>query len=206
MEKIIKYLNQTYQPLGIIVYGSFADGSNNLNSDFDALLIVENGERSHDNTFINGTELDVFIYPKKDFLGEISCEQYIQIGTGKVVSDFDGTATKLMELVRKYIENFTPKSIEENRTNVEWCEKMLQRAKRNDTEGFFRWHWLLIDSLEIYYDLCGKRYMGPKKSIRNMQEIDPIGVKIYKDALSKLEYEALEKWVFYLREKFDNKI
>ncbi len=206
MEKIIEYLNQTYQPLGIIVYGSFADGSNNLNSDFDALLIVENGERSHDNTFINSTELDVFIYPKKDFLGEINCEQYIQIGTGKVVSDFDGTATKLMELVHKYIENFTPKSIEENRTNVEWCEKMLQRAKRNDTEGFFRWHWLLIDSLEIYYDLCAKRYMGPKKSIRNMQEIDPIGAKIYKEALSKLEYETLEKWISYLREKLDNKI
>ena len=39
-DKIIDYLEKTYQPESIIVYGSFADGSANLNSDFDALIIL----------------------------------------------------------------------------------------------------------------------------------------------------------------------
>ena len=39
-DKIIDYLEKTYQPESIIVYGSFADGSANLNSDFDALIIA----------------------------------------------------------------------------------------------------------------------------------------------------------------------
>lgn len=35
MDKIINYICQKYEPLSIIVYGSYADGSNNENSDFD---------------------------------------------------------------------------------------------------------------------------------------------------------------------------
>ena len=56
MESIIEYLKQKYQPRGIVVYGSFADGSNNQNSDFDALVITELGEKGHDNSIINGIE------------------------------------------------------------------------------------------------------------------------------------------------------
>ena len=39
-DKIIEALREKYRPLGIAVYGSFADGSNNRNSDFDALLLL----------------------------------------------------------------------------------------------------------------------------------------------------------------------
>ena len=67
MESIIAYLKQKYHPLGIIVYGSFADGSNNENSDFDAVIIIGSGEKGHDNSIINGTELDVWIHPKHLF-------------------------------------------------------------------------------------------------------------------------------------------
>ncbi|MBR5774458.1 MAG: nucleotidyltransferase domain-containing protein, partial [Clostridia bacterium] len=37
MEQIIEYINQKYNPISIILYGSYADGTNNLNSDFDSL-------------------------------------------------------------------------------------------------------------------------------------------------------------------------
>ena len=36
MDKILNYIHQKYEPLSIIVYGSYEDGSNNENSDFDA--------------------------------------------------------------------------------------------------------------------------------------------------------------------------
>ncbi|MDU5083361.1 nucleotidyltransferase domain-containing protein [Tissierella carlieri] len=36
-DKIITYLNDKYKPHTIMVYGSFADGSNNTHSDYDAL-------------------------------------------------------------------------------------------------------------------------------------------------------------------------
>ena len=59
-DKIIDYLKKTYQPESIIVYGSFADGSANLNSDFDTLIIAGK-EKLHDSSFVDGVVLDVFI-------------------------------------------------------------------------------------------------------------------------------------------------
>ena len=49
MDKIVTYLKDTYQPDAIIAYGSFADGSENKNSDFDALVIADN-VRMHDSS------------------------------------------------------------------------------------------------------------------------------------------------------------
>lgn len=56
-DKIIEALREKYRPLGIAVYGSFADGSNNRNSDFDALLLLPDGETGHDDSVLFGTEL-----------------------------------------------------------------------------------------------------------------------------------------------------
>ena len=61
MEQVIAYLKQTYNPLSILVYGSFADGSHSANSDFDALVISESHPPFHDVSFVNGIQLDVFV-------------------------------------------------------------------------------------------------------------------------------------------------
>ena len=205
MDKIIEYIKEKYQPLAIIAYGSFADGSNNAHSDFDAIVVADNVEKTHDGTIVDGTVLDVFVYPQESIIENFNPENFTQIHDGNVILDTDGIAAKMKAAVDEYISNFTPKSKEENITNLEWCEKMLLRAARNDAEGFFRWHWLLIDSLEIYCDILGIRYLGPKKSIRQMKESDARGAEIYQKALSEFDYSALSEWVAYLREIFDAK-
>lgn len=43
---------------------------------------------------------------------------------------------------------------------------------REDTDGYYRWHWLLYDSLEIYFDVKGLHYYGPKKALRYMEQTD----------------------------------
>ena len=63
MQKIVDYLLSKYQPETIIVYGSFADGSNGPGSDFDALLLTDRMETNHDDSVVDGKPLDVFLYP-----------------------------------------------------------------------------------------------------------------------------------------------
>lgn len=70
MEQIIEYIKQKYSPLTIIVYGSYASGTNNLNSDFDALVISQHHREFHDTSFVNGVQLDVFVYPNSYFDGD----------------------------------------------------------------------------------------------------------------------------------------
>lgn len=164
-EKIVGYLKKTYQPDAVIVYGSFADGSANLNSDFDALIIAGK-EKAHDSSIVDGVVLDVFVYPAETFSADYDPEEFVQVWDGKIVLDEHGIAGQLKAKVLDYIEHLPKKTVTEVAQEVEWCKKMLLRTMREDVEGYYRWHWVLCDSLEIYFDIKGLHYYGPKKALR----------------------------------------
>ena len=79
---------------------------------------------------------------------------------------------------------------------------MLVRSGRNDAEGLFRWHWVLVDSLEIYFDIIGRYCYGPKKSLRYLSEIDKKGFALYEAAMREFTRDALEKWISHLESVF----
>lgn len=83
-------------------------------------------------------------------------------------------------------------------------ESMFERVKRGDCEGLFRWHWVLIDSLEIFFDIMHHPYFGPKKTLKWMEEKHPESFDCYRKALQNLDMECLEEWVvhFLLRYQF----
>lgn len=204
MDNLIKYIRKKYHPHVLIIYGSFADGSNNENSDFDALLIADVAVESHDSSFVDGTELDLFIYPDEKFKGEVDWSNFLQLYDGRIIVDTDGSASRIVSAVRNYIDNKPQKTQSEKRFSVEWCEKMLMRIQRSDAEGFFRLHWVLVDSLEIYFDLIGIAYPGPKKGLRKISEIDKTGYGLYERALCSSSYDHLQRWIEYLRKMFEN--
>ena len=151
-ETIIRYLLDTYQPEAIITYGSFADGSAGEHSDFDALVIA--GEKpTHNASVVGGTLLDVFVYPSETFQQPYNPADFVQVAEGTIVLDESGAAERLKAAVQQYLNNLPEKTPEELRQEAAWCRKMLGRAAREDAEGLYRWHWLLTDSLEIYFDL-----------------------------------------------------
>ena len=197
-EKIIHYLKETYQPEAVIIYGSFADKSANEHSDFDALVIA-NHDKMHDASVIDGVILDVFIYPIDTFRSEYDPEEFVQILDGKIVLDKDGIAEKLQKRVISHLERKPKKTADEIQQEIAWCEKMVLRTRRDDAEGYFRWHWVLTDSLEIYCDVIGSRYYGPKKSLRSMGQTDDEAFRIYAKALKKFDSESLSEWISYLK-------
>ncbi len=197
-ERILDYLEKTYRPEAVIAYGSFADGSANANSDFDALVIAD-GERKHDASVVDGVVLDVFVYPPETFQSEYDPEEFVQVRDGKILLDRNGAAARLRERVLDYTEHIPLKTAEEVRQEIGWCEKMLLRTEREDPEGYFRWHWVLHDSLEIYFDARGLNYFGPKKALRLMERTDPESFRIYSGALRELNRERLSEWIARLK-------
>ena len=197
-DRIIRYLKETYQPDAIIAYGSFADGSSNENSDFDALVIA-NHDKMQDSSVIDGILLDVFIYPVDTFKSEYDPKEFIQVWDGKIILDKSGIADRLQKRVCSYMERIPQKSIDEIQQEIRWCEKMVLRTLRDDPEGYFRWHWLLVDSLEIYCDIKRTRYYGPKKTLRLMKQTDEEAFQIYAEALKELKREYLSAWISYLK-------
>lgn len=201
-DTITNYLIDTYDPSAIILYGSFADGSANENSDFDALVIADH-DKTHDASVIGGTVLDVFVYPAEVFQKAYDPEDFVQVFDGKIILDKTGTARQLQERVLDYIAQTPLKTAEEIQQELDWCEKMLARTLRGDAEGFYRWHWLLCDSLEIYFDVKQLHYYGPKKALRYMARTDPEAFRLYSLALQELSREPLSAWVRYLRQLSD---
>ena len=200
MEQIIDYIRKTYAPLSIILYGSYADGSNNLNSDFDALVITREHRQLHDTSIINGIALDVFVYPASYFSGGYDCNEFIQIFDGKILSDTDDLGKTLQENVLSWLKILPRKSPEEMQEQLAWCLKMVARTQRGDAEGMFRWHWLLTDSLEIFCDITRQLYFGPKKTLKWMNENHPTAFALYEKALRDFTLESLETWISYLNQ------
>uniref|UniRef100_UPI0040571690 nucleotidyltransferase domain-containing protein n=1 Tax=Acetatifactor sp. TaxID=1872090 RepID=UPI0040571690 len=199
LEQIIEYIKQKYNPLSIILYGSYANGTNNLNSDFDSLVISYDHEQFHDTSFVNGLQLDVFVYPASYFDEDFDCNDFVQIYDGKIIMDSDEKGKTLQTKVLSYLQKRPQKSKAEIEASVDWCAKMLARAKRYDTEGMFRWHWVLIDSLEIFCDIMKHPYFGPKKSLKWMEENHPVAFTCYKKALEDFGMDTLENWIAYLK-------
>ena len=197
MEEILAYINETYRPLAVIAYGSYADGTYGIHSDFDALAVTEAGPAGHDTGFVNGVQLDLFVYPKEHFGEEPDWEEILPILHGRVLYDPEGLGARLMEGIRAYAADLPPKNPEQVREEIAWCEKMLLRARRGDPEGMFRLHWLLVDSLEIFCDSVGQPFWGPKKSLKWMETAYPQTFARYTRALQ--DPSALEDWVLCLK-------
>ena len=170
-QEIVEYLKKTYNSKAIIKYGSFADGSANENSDFDALVITTDVEK-HDSSVVADTVLDVWVYPEEKLSSEYDPDAFLQVFDGIIIQDHNGLAKMLIDRVNEYIDQTPVKSDDEITQEISWCEKMLARTVREDAEGYYRWHWLLIDSLEIYFDIKHLYYHGPKKALYYMQNND----------------------------------
>lgn len=112
MDSIIEYIKNKYDPLVIIVYGSFASGSNNQDSDFDSLVISKSHERFHDTSFVEGIQLDVFVYPDVYFEDDYDLEEFKQIYDGKVFLDHENKGLDLQNKIKNYVESKSLKTKE----------------------------------------------------------------------------------------------
>ncbi len=195
MESIIEYLKQKYAPLTIIVYGSYASGTNDASSDFDALLISANHEQCRDTSIVDGVPLDVFVYPAAYFLSGYDPDDFIRVFDGKIIMDSMELGHRLQSRVLERLKSRPHKPKAEVLADVDWCARMLERAGRGDAEGMYRWHWLLTDSLEIYCDIMQHPFLGPKKALAWLKEQQPEAFSLYERALLEISPDSLKGWI-----------
>ncbi len=195
MQEILDFLKAKYDPIAMIVYGSYANNTNTETSDFDALLIAKENIKAHDTSIVCGTKLDVFVYSETYFAQSFSPEEFLQIEGGTIIFDTNNIATTLKTKVTTYIETLPLKTKDEITNELAWCRKMLDRAQNTDAEGLYRKHWLLIDSLEIACDILGYRYRGPKKSLAWLNREHRVLYEIYTQALERCDIPSIKSWI-----------
>ena len=72
-----------------------------------------------------------------------------------------------------------------------------------NAEGCFRRHWLLVESLRIYTELCFWPYLGPKKALSQLEKKDRAAFSLYEAALTAGDYTTLAAWIGQLRARLE---
>lgn len=182
IDEVKNYLIENYNCHSIVLYGSYANGTETSESDIDLICFSDEFDNQNDTSIFQGIQLDAWIYNTK--MMENS-EELLHVRDGKIICDEKGLSEKMLQDIKE-VFNKGPKkkNDEEKEFLVSWMNKMLRRAGKGDIEGDFRYHWLLVDSLEIYFNLRDLWYLGPKKSLIWLKENDEITYSLFKEALS----------------------
>lgn len=196
MEQILEYLKNTYKPLSILVYGSFADGTNDETSDFDCMLIVSEKVKNHDDAIINGIQLDCFIFTENELQSE-KIDTFLTAYNSRIVAD-NGIGTELKRRVHDYVEKNSNTPKEEKDFLISWIQKTLLRIAKNDDEGSMRAVSFLAESLADYFTLRDMFYFGSKKAIRFLKKEDTKGYTLFHNAVMSRSNEAIIKWADYI--------
>ena len=168
-EKIIEYLKEKYNPISILLYGSYSNGMNDASSDFDCMVIVENGNTD---TFITAYDAEIVLD--------------------------DGTGERLRQRVRDYVRDNSVTEESEKRFVASWIVKTCKRIEKGDDEGNYRAFMLMSESLADYYMFRDMFYFGSKKAIKYLKENDVQGYEIFHKAVVDKNNEAIVEWLRYL--------
>lgn len=193
MDDILCYLQQTYRPLAILLYGSFQCGTNDEYSDFDCMLVVPEKDRNHDDSVIAGVQLDCFLFtPEEVETGDP--DTFLTAYDAVIHTDTDGIAAALQARVRAYAAAHADVGAEERQFIASWIRKTMRRARKGDDEGNYRAVAFLWESLTDYYFLRSMFYFGSKKAIAWLQANDPAGYALFHAAITERTMPAIAAW------------
>lgn len=193
MNIIFQYLKETYEPLAIVEYGSFVAGTNDEYSDYDCLVIVNNKSKRHDDSIIDGVQLDCFIFTQEEVRSE-DLDAFLTVYDGNILMDTNGIAAELKERVREYVREHEKIDEEEKDIIVSWIRKTLHRAQKNDDEGNYRLLAFLWESLTEYFLLRDMFYFGSKNAVQYLKEHDKEGYMLYHNAVTDRTNAAIVQW------------
>jgi len=205
MEKIVEYLKEKYRLSSLVVSGDYAEDAVRDSSTFEAVGLGPTSPYAHETGVVEGVKLDVLVYPREIFYGEIALDDFEQLHEGLVALDEDGMGSWLKRMIANQIASIPMKPDEAVEDSLHWCRSMAERALEHDAEGYFCRHWLLTDSVEVYCDVCGIPFLSPRKTMSKMAKKDPEAAKIHMAALSDMSDEALAAWVELLESCFEKR-
>ena len=195
-EKIIEYLKEKYNPISILLYGSYSNGMNDVSSDFDCMVIVDEKESNHDGSIVDGVQLDCFIFTVEEVKKENS-DTFLTAYDAEIVFD-NGIGQELKQKVREYVKNNSTTELSEKKFVASWIEKTCKRMEKGDDEGNFRGFMLMSESLSDYYMFRDMFYFGSKKAVQYLKENDSKGYELFHRAVTDKDNGSIIEWVKYL--------
>ena len=168
--RLIEYIVSKYNCHTIILYGSYAKGAYDKESDIDVIGFTHLDIEVQDKSKFEDIELDLWVYNEAKLK---NAEEFLHIRSGVVLlSNNDVAHNFLIEINEMFEKGPEPISITTKHNSVVWLEKMLKRTLKGDIEGRFRKNWLLSEILPMYFEMNDRYYLGSKESFEWLKEND----------------------------------
>ncbi len=196
--RVLADLQEKYNPHTIILYGSRARGDYTPSSDIDVVCFVEGATPIEDARDFEGFYLDAWVYSSNAM--SATTDEFLRFADGYCLYDSAGCGEAFLKELQQRIEQ-GPKQLSsaEIQHTKQWVYKMLERARSSDVESLYRRYWLAVDLLQIYFDLRGQWYFGPKKSLAWLREHDFIGYQLFSQVYEhSIKFEDLGKLSEYV--------
>ncbi|MFD1737471.1 nucleotidyltransferase domain-containing protein [Bacillus salitolerans] len=197
IEKIKTYLEEKYNCHTLILYGSYNSGDFTAESDIDIIGFSQEVEELNDVNSIEGKQLDAWIYNTNKIKQP---EQFLRINEGTVLVDTMGLGVQLLTEIQTIYNNGPKKLTQEEKDFLKgWLKKMYVRSIKSDIEGNYRLNWMLKDSLEIYFELKGIWFLGPKKAFKWLKENDSMALHLFEKSLDReADNQDIKKLIEYI--------
>lgn len=180
----------------VILYGSRARGGATAESDWDLLLLRNDGPSARDARRHQGAWVDAFVEPTARYA--TSVEDALRLEGGRVLLERDGAGSALLARVEA-LARTPPPPLDAGTAPAlrAWAHRTLLRARRGerdptDVEALHRRTVLLAELLEVGARLAGRRYRGSKAELAWLSEKAPATFAAFAGALAPgASFEAL---------------
>lgn len=198
LEKATEHMKERYKCHTVFLYGSYQTGDSTSESDVDLIGFSDELDTHNKVETFNGKLLDVWVHKTEDMKKPAD---FLKVHRADVLVDDHGLAEEwLTEINSIFSEGPTLLKPKEKQFLKDWLIKMKVRSKKADMEGRYRFHWLVKESLEIYFEMIGRWYLGPKKSLNWLQEHDVEGYRKYDKLLEGPgDRRQLDAWIDHLQ-------
>lgn len=201
LDEIADELVRVHQCHTVVLYGSRARGDDGPGSDVDLLGVRSVGGCARDVRVWSGISLDSFIHDDASLMGELE-PGMLRIRQGMILRDLHGFGVQLLARVQAlYARGPLPMPLDERTSQLAWVEKMLERIQPSPSDDAntvlmaqYRRAALLTQLLELYFQLRGYWYCGPKESFVWLQIHDPEVWQALRDAfIPTASHEVIER-------------
>lgn len=203
-ENLIDYIVTKYNCHTIILYGSFAKGDFDEESDIDLLGFSSTEIEIQDKSAFENRALDLWIYNDNKIDNP---DEFIHIRSGRILLDKNNRARAFLTNINLVFQNGPElKSYDAKLNSINWLEKMLLRTSKNDIEGQYRLHWLLTDILPIYFDLIDRWYLGSKESFAWLKENDDEAYNLFERLYADSSDLNIEETILFMKSKLKQNV
>ena len=173
LEWICNKLVAEHRAHTILLYGSRAEGSAGKDSDYDLAAYGPIDTPFRIARLVKGEYVDVWAYPEAELQRDPNVG-HLRLRGSQIVQQRGSEAEAFLGRIEDYfLRGPEPLSAGETEARKVWAYKTLARAARGDPEGNYRRFELIQVLLENYFQVRGQWFLGPKKSLRWLEQFDP---------------------------------